>query len=201
LSSTPSEPSAAPGGEPSAEELRAALEEARRRIVELEELAHEDELTGVLNRRGFQQELRRAQSYCERYGVPVALALVDLDFFKAINDTHGHSGGDAVLRAVARFLSTHVRASDVVARIGGDEFALLLWHADASQAEGKLARLTAELSELQINHHDERLHVKASYGVAALAPSRSDQDVFERADKILYRAKAQRAPGNPPQRG
>lgn len=199
MSSTPSEPSAEPSADPgerSAEELRAALEEANRRIVELEELAHEDELTGVLNRRGFRQELRRAQSYCERYGVPVALALVDLDSFKAINDSHGHSGGDAVLRAVARFLSTHVRASDVVARIGGDEFALLLWHADASQAEGKLARLAANLSELCIEHHDERLRVKASYGVAALAPGRSDQDVFERADKILYQAKAQRVAGS-----
>jgi diguanylate cyclase (GGDEF)-like protein len=195
LSSTPS--SADQGKEPTAEDLRAALEEARRRIVELEELAHEDELTGVLNRRGFQHELRRAQSYCERYGVPVALALIDLDYFKAINDTHGHPGGDAVLRAVARFLSTHVRASDVVARIGGDEFALLLWHANTEQAEGKLARLAADLAELQIDHQGEQLRVKASFGVAALAPGRSDQDVFERTDKALYRAKAQRTAAGP----
>ena len=125
-------------GPSSVEELRSALDQAQRRIRELEGLAHEDELTGVLNRRGFEQELRRAASYCERYGVPVTLALVDLDFFKQINDLHGHSAGDAALRETAGFLSRHVRASDVVARIGGDEFALLLWHASLADASAKL---------------------------------------------------------------
>lgn len=170
--------------------LRAALEEARRRIEELEALAHVDELTGVLNRRGFMQELSRAQSYCERYGVPVALGLVDLDLFKQINDTHGHAAGDAVLVATARFLADHVRASDVVGRIGGDEFAVILWHAEAEQAAAKLQALVSALARVAVPYRDTTLSVTASGGAAPLAPGRAFETVLEEADRRLYALKA-----------
>ena len=108
-------------------ELTAALRDAEARIRYLENLAHIDELTGVLNCRGFLRELSRAASYAQRYAIPVTLVLLDLDGFKEINDRHGHPVGDAVLIQVARAMVSSVRGSDVVARIGGDEFALIFF--------------------------------------------------------------------------
>jgi diguanylate cyclase (GGDEF)-like protein len=186
------EPPSPPPGDAEAERLRAALEEARRRIEELEALAHVDELTGVLNRRGFMQELRRAQSYCERYGVPVALGLVDLDLFKQINDTHGHAAGDAVLVATARFLADHVRASDVVGRIGGDEFAVILWHAEAEQASAKLQALVSGLARVPVQYRDITLTVSATGGAAPLAQGLAFESVLDEADRRLYALKAAR---------
>jgi diguanylate cyclase (GGDEF)-like protein len=169
--------------------LRRALEDARRRIQELEALADIDELTGVLNRRGFLRELRRASSYSERYGVAITVGLVDLDLFKHVNDTHGHGAGDAVLVATARFLTHHVRASDVVARIGGDEFAVILWHADQAQSASKLEGLMADLSRTPVPWRGTQLPVRASAGHAALVPGEPVEDALELADRRLYAAK------------
>ncbi|MFO1150778.1 MAG: GGDEF domain-containing protein [Alsobacter sp.] len=169
--------------------LRRALEEAQRRIQELEALADIDELTGVLNRRGFLRELRRASSYSERYEVAIAVGLIDLDLFKHVNDTHGHGAGDAVLVATARFLTHHVRASDVVARIGGDEFAVILWHADEEQASAKLDALMADLSRTPVAWRSATLPVRASAGYAALVPGQPVEDALELADRRLYGAK------------
>jgi GGDEF domain-containing protein len=85
-----------------------------------------------LNRRGFERELARAISYVGRYGNPAVLMFSDLDGFKAVNDRHGHAAGDALLQAIARELTAHVRASDVVGRLGGDEFGLVMWNVEAS---------------------------------------------------------------------
>jgi diguanylate cyclase (GGDEF)-like protein len=172
--------------------LRRALDEANRRIGELEALAHVDELTGILNRRGFMRELRRASSYCERYGVAVTLAVFDLDQFKHVNDTYGHGAGDAVLTATAAFLSRHVRASDVVARIGGDEFAAILWHANEQQAVAKLASMREEMAREQVPWRDTLLTIQASAGVAPLSPGQPIEDVLELADRRLYQAKGGR---------
>src|SRR4051794_20417201 len=94
-------------------ELTTALREAEARISYLENLAHVDELTGILNRRGFLRELSRAASYAQRYAIPVTLVLLDLDGFKEINDRYGHPAGDAVLFQVARVMVSSVRGSDV----------------------------------------------------------------------------------------
>src|SRR5437660_9578831 len=110
------------------ERLELELAAARARMAELEARAEIDPLTDVLNRRGFQRELKRSLAYVKRYGPSAALLYLDLDAFKAINDRHGHAAGDAVLKAVAMVINRHVRASDVVARLGGDEFAVLLWN-------------------------------------------------------------------------
>jgi diguanylate cyclase (GGDEF)-like protein len=169
--------------------LRRALEEAQRRIQELEALADIDELTGALNRRGFLRELRRASSYSERYGVAISVGLVDLDLFKHVNDTHGHGAGDAVLVATARFLTHHVRASDVVARIGGDEFAVILWHADEAQAAAKLEGLMYALAGAPVTWRGTSLPVRASAGHASLVPGQPVEDALELADRRLYGAK------------
>lgn len=171
--------------------LRRALEDAQRRIRELEALADFDELTGVLNRRGFMRELRRASSYSERYGVSVAVGLIDLDRFKHVNDTWGHGAGDAVLIATAGFLTDHVRASDVVARIGGDEFALILWHTDAERVDAKLASLMETLAATPVMWRGHGLPVRASAGATPLQPHQSVEDALELADRLLYAAKAE----------
>ena len=112
------------------ERLERELAAARSQMAALEARADVDPLTDVLNRRGFERELKRSLAYVKRYGPSAALLYLDLDGFKAVNDRHGHAAGDAVLKAVAMVLSRHVRASDVVARLGGDEFAVLLWNID-----------------------------------------------------------------------
>jgi diguanylate cyclase (GGDEF)-like protein len=103
------------------ERFKHDLTVARAKIAELEARADVDPLLDILNRRGFDRELKRSLAYVQRYGTIAALIYIDLDGFKDINDRHGHAAGDALLKAVARRLSTQVRASDVVARLGGDD--------------------------------------------------------------------------------
>jgi len=172
--------------------LARALAEAHARIVELEGLAHVDELTGVLNRRGFLRELGRAASYSKRYAIPVALALLDLDGLKPINDSLGHPAGDAVLRHVARVMAAHIRASDVVARLGGDEFALLLWHATDPIADAKMIALQALLAENPALWRGIPVPVRFSYGTVAVVPGAETTGLLEQADAKLYAAKAAR---------
>ncbi|HEY2137756.1 MAG TPA: GGDEF domain-containing protein, partial [Xanthobacteraceae bacterium] len=126
-----------------AEVVRLEIELAamRERVAELEAHAASDPLTGVMNRRGFERELRRAGAYVQRYGGNAALVYLDLDDFKPVNDRFGHAAGDAVLKAVAAALLGAVRASDTVARIGGDEFAALLWNLSPEAAHAKATAL------------------------------------------------------------
>ncbi len=123
------------------ERLAAQLEQSRARIVDLEAKVDIDPLTDLLNRRGFERELKRSVAYVKRYGTSAALLFLDLDGFKPVNDRHGHAAGDAVLKAVAAALVRHVRASDVVARLGGDEFVVLLWNVERSRRRGQGAPL------------------------------------------------------------
>jgi diguanylate cyclase (GGDEF)-like protein/PAS domain S-box-containing protein len=109
--------------------------ERRRLERRLRHLADHDDLTGLINRRRFQEDLERHLAEGRRYGMTGALLVLDLDDFKAVNDTHGHSAGDAVLRAVADVLRSRLRGSDIVARLGGDEFAVLLPRETPEDAE------------------------------------------------------------------
>ena len=123
--------------------LTASSAVARARVRRLEATADIDPVTGILNRRGFDRELARSLSYVKRYGTRAALFYIDLDGFKPVNDRHGHAAGDAVLKTVAAMLTRNVRASDTVARIGGDEFGLILWNlgrGDAGQGLGAGSR-------------------------------------------------------------
>ncbi len=125
------------------ERLAAELEASHARIAELETRIDVDPLTEALNRRGFERELRRSLAYVKRYGATAAVIYLDLDEFKPINHRYGHAAGDAVLKAIAATLARNVRASDVVARIGGDEFVVLLWNVTAAAAAAKAAALEA----------------------------------------------------------
>jgi diguanylate cyclase (GGDEF)-like protein len=173
-------------------ELAAALREAEARIRYLENLAHFDELTGILNRRGFLRELSRAASYAQRYAIPVTLILLDLDGFKEINDRHGHLAGDAVLVQVARIMVSSVRGSDVVARIGGDEFALILLHADIAAAAQSMIGLQQRLGRARVALEGGSIQIEASIGLAPLTGGAPVDHVLEEADQSLYAAKQYR---------
>jgi len=163
-----------------------ALDNARTRC-ELERLATTDELTGVANRRQFLLQLERELASAIRYRSPLSLLLLDLDNFKAINDTFGHSAGDEVLQLVARSLGDCLRAPDLVARLGGDEFAVLLPQTGRAAAGALAARLTDGVSCLS---HPCPLSV--SVGLSSLKGAEAT-DLLEDADRLLYAAKRSKA--------
>lgn len=174
------------------ERLRQQLEAARRQLATLEAHADIDPLTDLANRRAFERELGRALAYVKRHGINVALLYLDLDDFKRINDRHGHAAGDALLRAVAVVLGRHVRGSDLVARIGGDEFALLLWNCDEASALAKALALEASIGRTTAMHEGVALSAGASVGVAVLLPLDAPAEAIARADRAMYARKAAR---------
>ena len=121
--------------------LRAQVAELEARVEQLDQLAHQDSLINLPNRRGFMRALERFVDRCKRYDEPSAMLFVDLDGLKMINDTFGHKAGDQALIQVAELLVGGVRRSDVVARIGGDEFGILLAHSDEDSAQETASRV------------------------------------------------------------
>jgi diguanylate cyclase (GGDEF)-like protein len=172
--------------------LAAQLAASRTRISELEARVDIDPLTDVLNRRGFERELKRSLAYVKRYGTSVALVFIDLDEFKPVNDRHGHAAGDAVLQAVAGALTKNVRASDVVARLGGDEFAVLLWNVTAPDAAVKARALEAAVYATPLRFDAATVVVGASAGLALLGPLDTPVEVLARADAAMYARKAEK---------
>jgi diguanylate cyclase (GGDEF)-like protein len=145
-----------------------------------------------MNRRGFERELTRARSYVQRYGGNAALVYLDLDGFKPVNDRHGHAAGDAVLKAVAAALVAAVRASDTVARIGGDEFAVLLWNLSARDAHNKAQVLEQAIADVAVAWNAERLTVGASAGITELVADQDAASLLARADAGMYARKRER---------
>jgi diguanylate cyclase (GGDEF)-like protein len=174
------------------ERLEQELAAARRQMAALEALADIDPLTGVHNRRGFERELARSLAYVKRHGTSAALLYVDLDGFKQVNDRHGHSGGDAMLKAVTMVLTRHVRASDLVARLGGDEFAILLWNCGDADAQTKALALEAAIARTTAMHAGTVISVEASVGATLLFPLDRPAETLERADRAMYARKALR---------
>jgi diguanylate cyclase (GGDEF)-like protein len=172
--------------------LAAELEASRARVIELEARVDIDPLTDAFNRRGFERELKRSLAYVKRYGATAALLYIDLDGFKAVNDRHGHAAGDAVLKAIALALARHVRASDVVARIGGDEFVVLLWNVSGPDAAAKAAALEMAVHATPVKWGSSTLVVGASAGVALLGALDTPAQVLARADAAMYARKAER---------
>ena len=175
--------------------LEAELAAMRARVSELETHAGSDALTGVMNRRGFERELKRAASYVQRYGGNAALVYLDLDGFKRVNDRFGHAAGDAVLVAVAATLVAAVRASDIVARIGGDEFAVLLWNLSAQDARNKSLALERAVAQTAVRWDGRRLAVGAAAGVAEFLADLDIAGLLARADAAMYARKRGRRAG------
>ena len=152
-------------------------------------LAHQDELTGLNNRRAF---LERAMPYmktADRHQRPASLIILDIDHFKSINDQHGHQTGDSALVEIARLLQQHCRASDVVARWGGEEFVILLTETGLQQAVNQAERLRQAISEIRLAAGNQTITLTASFGVATHTANMSLEEMIARADEQLYRAK------------
>src|SRR6202167_5876101 len=182
------------------ERLAAELSASRARIADLESRVDVDPLTETLNQRGFERELKRSLAYVKRYGVSAALIYIDLDEFKPVNDRHGHAAGDAVLKAIAAALIRHVRASDVVARIGGDEFAVLLWNVSSAAAAAKADALEAAVYSTEVRWAASTFAVGASAGGALLGRLDTPAEAMARADAAMYARKAERKEGAPAKR-
>ena len=169
-----------------------ALENARTRH-ELRESSRRDELTGLLNRRGFNELLSQALRDAVERAEEVALLLVDVDDFKNVNDGHGHPCGDALLCHVARILEEATRARDRVCRLGGDEFGIVLVGADAEHGAAIAARIENELKTRPMRHGDHWVEITASTGVASTSDTLADAESLMRdADRAMYREKRER---------
>ncbi len=157
--------------------------------LELRRIAQVDFLTGAATRRGFCQEMEKAISRFSRHGRGSALVTLDIDHFKKVNDTYGHPAGDMVLRTVGARLERLTRKSDLVGRLGGEEFGILLTDANLGEAIQSAERFRAALESLVIKH-DPPLRVTASFGIAVLDDeSRTPDDWLALADHALYEAK------------
>ena len=172
--------------------LRAELATARAQMSELQTLADEDPLLGVLNRRAFVKELDRMLAMIERYGTRASLVFIDVNDLKLMNDRHGHAAGDAVLSHVASTIAGNIRQTDVFGRIGGDEFGLILLEADDSEAAAKAETLTELVAGSPARIEGVEHAVSISCGVAILGAGSTAEDALNTADAEMYRAKSRR---------
>jgi two-component system cell cycle response regulator len=161
------------------------LEQTRR----LETLIFEDALTGLANRRFILTQLGSQVSAARRHGRPLSVAVIDIDHFKAINDTHGHAAGDRVLVAVAKALAEHLRAEDQLGRLGGEEFLAVLPDTDAEAGARVIDKLRCEVAAARAEGDDGTLAVTVSIG-AATWDGEAPEELLRRADDALYAAKA-----------
>jgi two-component system, cell cycle response regulator len=169
--------------------LQENAEELRRRAEAASEMSMTDALTGLLNRYGLQRALQRELAEARRYARPLSCLLLDVDFFKSVNDTHGHAAGDAALMQAARVLSESVRGSDVVCRYGGEEFLVLAPETDARGAHALAEKMRLAVAARLFGDGERAFPLTLSAGVAELRPGESGNDMIARADLALYQAK------------
>jgi diguanylate cyclase (GGDEF)-like protein len=171
--------------------LRVMTESLSARSETLEQAALTDGLTGMHNRRYFDDALKEYLEEFRRIGKPMGLMILDLDHFKQINDTHGHDIGDEVLKAVARCLMDMTRYHDVVARLGGEEFAVVAPNMDAEQLARFAERIRKAIAGMAVLSGNVRLAVTASVGLAVWNRKETADEFYRRADRHLYEAKRQ----------
>ena len=170
------------------DERETLLRELQEKNRQLDRLSREDPLTGLANRREFDYALNRELATAGRHGRALCLALVDLDYFKRINDRFGHSSGDKVLVRTARLFAEHFRTGDVVARIGGEEFGLLLPDCELPDAVQRCERLRQAFADLDWGDIDPELKATLSVGVSRWQGETASR-LLARADAALYGAK------------
>ena len=153
----------------------------------LQIMATTDSLSGLMNRRAFDQVLKRELAYAERRNEPVALLMIDIDHFKEINDMFGHQMGDEVIRRISRLLSINTRTMDAVARYGGEEFAMILRGMQSAQAQSIAERLRTQIEAMA--GLPDPLRVTASIGITVACPGDTVASVLKRSDRALYASK------------
>ena len=169
--------------------LRQELEDSQALLAETERLADEDTLAPVANRRAFARELRRLVSFAARYGTASSILYIDVNDMKLINDQLGHAAGDAALMHIARMLLANVRNSDVVGRLGGDEFGILLTQADAEAAAEKAQILTDLAASTPFAWKSASRLVRISCGAHTLQPGETADAALAAADAAMYERK------------
>jgi two-component system cell cycle response regulator len=169
--------------------LRQRAEELRRSAEAASERSMTDALTGLLNRYGLHRALQRELSEARRYSRPLSCLLIDIDFFKAVNDTYGHAAGDAALQQAARVITESVRGSDVVCRYGGEEFLVLAPETGLEGARALADKIRLSFTSGLFGDAGRVFPLTLSAGVAQLGEQESGNDMIARADEALYHAK------------
>lgn len=164
----------------------------------LQSLSVTDALTGLANRRGFEQQLHRALALATRHGETGVLALFDLDNLKWVNDLLGHAAGDALLQTCGARMAKAVRTTDVVGRIGGDEFAMILLRTAPAEGHARARNLQAQLNRVTAMFGNETLALQMSMGVVPYGPDADPDQLLMAADAQMYRDKARRAAASRP---
>jgi diguanylate cyclase (GGDEF)-like protein len=173
------------------EQLRRDVEKMRQRLREAELLADHDPLLPVLNRRAFMAELSRVIAYGRRYKEPAALAYFDIDNFKQVNDTYGHAAGDVALKHLTEVVGANIRETDIVGRLGGDEFGVILARTDEASAHAKAKSLALLISLHPLMMNGVEIPLSISVGAIAIGGDADAVEALAQADQAMYRAKRQ----------
>ena len=173
--------------------LREDKEQLEQALAKAGDLADRDTLCPLFNRRAFERELTREIALAERYGTPLCLIFIDLDRFKLVNDRFGHATGDKVIQHVAQTLLDNVRQSDIVGRLGGDEFGIALTHADYPSGQAKAEKLEAIIGALTVRDADndalDPVQLGASCGAVLWHRGRDANSLIAEADETMFRRK------------
>ena len=170
-------------------EAEGRIKELEAKLAHMSELVREDQLTGSLNRRGMDDVFEREADRADRRGTQLCAAMLDLDNFKKLNDTHGHSAGDIALIHLVRIVKQTLRSIDVIARYGGEEFLIVMPETTLEEAAQAMSRVQRELTTHFFTANDQRLFITFSAGVTLRAPYESQEAVLKRADTAMYEAK------------
>lgn len=189
------------------EEINIEIEERKRLEKDLKAMASTDFLTGVMNRRYFFDKAADEISRHKRFNHPVTVLMLDIDYFKNVNDTYGHPAGDFIIRSVADILKAEVRKNDLICRFGGEEFALLMVETDYKEAVDSAHRLLTKIKNEPFKFEDHSIKITASIGLTTAIINETKDSIhtlISRSDKALYRAKERgrdRIETNSPQPG
>ncbi|MBI4849295.1 MAG: GGDEF domain-containing protein [Nitrospirae bacterium] len=170
-------------------EIKHEAEEIRKKSQEMEFESYHDALTGIYNRRAYDEKIEEILAHVQRYDIPATLMICDIDFFKKINDKFGHKIGDLALKKLADLLKERLRKNDFIARYGGEEFAIILPHTDLNGAKIAGESVRSYIDKSVFSYKGQKIPLTISAGVSSFKKDDDITTVFERADKALYLAK------------
>lgn len=170
-------------------EAEAKIKDLEQKLEQMSEMVREDQLTGSLNRRGMDDLFEREADRADRRRTPLCVALLDLDNFKRLNDTHGHAAGDEALIHLVRIVKQTLRSIDAIARYGGEEFVIIMPDTSPEEAAQAMTRVQRELTTHFFTANDQRLFITFSCGVALRKPHETQDALIRRADQAMYEAK------------